>query len=585
MLGIGFLNTALLAGGVLIASPIVLHLLSRRRQRRVPWAAMFLIEEVVRADRRRIELRRWILLALRCLALLLLALAAARPTLTSFRTGGAGDGDAIYVVDDSASMGIRDAADTPGERADLFVERASSRGQRRPLVLRERDLAGAAAKAFDLLGDAGGEVVILSDFRGDAPPLPAAPDGVVMSLVPLATPVADAASVGLVGVAAFPSVAVAERPMRVTATLRNYGSSAATDVLVELVSDADVVLSSRLVSIDAGTTLDVALPFVPAEAAASLRVNVVIANDLLPADDAATVRIDPLAAVSVLLIEPPDRPADLLAIALDPTPADDSTGGPLRVRRVAPNDLTPALLREADVVVFADTGPLTPLLRDDLRAWTERGAAAFWFAGAAATSEANDELWPATIADLSDTPTNPAAPPYAHPALGPWNDAAEDALADVAIRRRWALELRDDATTVLPTINGEPLIAQHRRGDGIATLVAFPASGEWSNLPQTPSFLPLVQQLVTTAVATISPTVTVELGAPPGEGRIDVPDDAALAAESGASVARTVEALERQRLERRDGREVWRLVWLAIVVILFAELVVAGGPLGGRGGR
>ena len=78
-----FLNPWMLLGGLAIASPILIHLLNKRRFKIVEWAAMDFLFEADKKNRRRVRMENVILLALRCLALLLLALLLARPFLPS----------------------------------------------------------------------------------------------------------------------------------------------------------------------------------------------------------------------------------------------------------------------------------------------------------------------------------------------------------------------------------------------------------------------------------------------------------------------------------------------------------------------
>lgn len=126
-LGIGAVNGALLWGTLLVASPIIIHLLSRRKFRILDWAAMDFLLEAERRNRRRIRLEHLILLLLRCLAIILLALLAARLFLT--RTGLAGRvveaarTERIVLLDDSPSMDARSGARTVFEEAKLgFAE-------------------------------------------------------------------------------------------------------------------------------------------------------------------------------------------------------------------------------------------------------------------------------------------------------------------------------------------------------------------------------------------------------------------------------------------------------------------------------
>ena len=75
-----FLNPALVWGTLGVAVPVVIHLLNRFRYKQVDWAAMELLRRAMVARSQRIRIEDLILLALRCLAVLLVALAFARLT-------------------------------------------------------------------------------------------------------------------------------------------------------------------------------------------------------------------------------------------------------------------------------------------------------------------------------------------------------------------------------------------------------------------------------------------------------------------------------------------------------------------------
>ncbi|MGD0900432.1 MAG: BatA domain-containing protein [Thermoguttaceae bacterium] len=61
------------------AAPLVIHLLSRRRYRETPWAAMEYLLAALRRRARRIQIQQWLLLALRTLLVVLVVLAVAEP--------------------------------------------------------------------------------------------------------------------------------------------------------------------------------------------------------------------------------------------------------------------------------------------------------------------------------------------------------------------------------------------------------------------------------------------------------------------------------------------------------------------------
>lgn len=113
-------HPGLLAGAALIAVPILIHLLNKRRFRIVDWAAMDLLRQADRKNRRRLRLEDLLILLLRCLAVILLALLVARPIMTASaslaRVTGART-ERIVVLDDSPSMDVRQGNRTLFTRA------------------------------------------------------------------------------------------------------------------------------------------------------------------------------------------------------------------------------------------------------------------------------------------------------------------------------------------------------------------------------------------------------------------------------------------------------------------------------------
>src|SRR5207237_2748613 len=78
-----FGNLSLLVGGLLVAIPVVLHLIMRQKPKQLLFPALRFIHERRLANQRRLRLRHWLLLALRCGAIGLFALALARPSVAS----------------------------------------------------------------------------------------------------------------------------------------------------------------------------------------------------------------------------------------------------------------------------------------------------------------------------------------------------------------------------------------------------------------------------------------------------------------------------------------------------------------------
>ncbi|MCI0491715.1 MAG: BatA domain-containing protein [Planctomycetes bacterium] len=84
----GFVTPALLGGAAFIALPIVLHLIMRRDARKLVFPALRFVQRRQSLNQHRLRLRHWLLLALRCAIIALLAFALARPVLRGSGVAG-----------------------------------------------------------------------------------------------------------------------------------------------------------------------------------------------------------------------------------------------------------------------------------------------------------------------------------------------------------------------------------------------------------------------------------------------------------------------------------------------------------------
>ncbi|HET9328371.1 MAG TPA: BatA domain-containing protein [Candidatus Eisenbacteria bacterium] len=101
-----FLNPLFLFGLAAAAIPILIHLFTRKRPREVQFSSLEFLSEVNRSEIRRIQLKQWLLLLLRTLAVIALALAMSRPVIKA--SAGSKDGAAttiVALIDKSGSMG------------------------------------------------------------------------------------------------------------------------------------------------------------------------------------------------------------------------------------------------------------------------------------------------------------------------------------------------------------------------------------------------------------------------------------------------------------------------------------------------
>jgi len=125
-----FLNPALLAGALLFAVPLLIHLLNRQRHKRRPWAAMEFLLRAYQKQRNRLRNENLLLLLLRCLVPIVLALAIARPVLQAAAglLGGSGTVHHLLLLDGSYSMGLRqDGTPSPFDKGRTLIGRLLDR--------------------------------------------------------------------------------------------------------------------------------------------------------------------------------------------------------------------------------------------------------------------------------------------------------------------------------------------------------------------------------------------------------------------------------------------------------------------------
>jgi hypothetical protein len=104
----------MIAGGILVSAPIIIHLINRMRFKRIRWAAMEFLLKSQKRNRRRLIIEQLLLLLLRILMVLLVAFLVARFVGGALAATGTGTLHAV-VIDDTLSMAdrwVKDGATT-----------------------------------------------------------------------------------------------------------------------------------------------------------------------------------------------------------------------------------------------------------------------------------------------------------------------------------------------------------------------------------------------------------------------------------------------------------------------------------------
>lgn len=467
----------LTAGLAAVALPILIHILFRRRRRPQAWAAMRFLEAAYRSQRQRLRLEQILLLAARCLIVLLVALALAGPLLGGQHAGG-GSRDLYLVIDNAIASatqtGGRTAFSRSIETAQRLIDEADpASGDAFAVVplaggtplaptssqtaataaleaLEATDAAPdwpAAAATIDRLArdrenDRSAVIVLLSAFREGSAPVDTALPPILGSA---ATPprIVARAPAG----SALPNIAVESltptrqlvltsgaeaEPLAVVARLRRSDASAREEAstLLSLYADLpdqpgrDAVAAATLNwspgERQAAATLLIAQPdrVFGAERLVTLRLEA-RAGDALDRDNTAraVVRTAPQVRVGVVA-----RPRFAAAGTVEAFDAADWVTAALRPRPAgrAAIDVVPIDPAALDASITADIDTLFILSPGELRdeAWPALAAFARSGGTVAIFPDARDAVhtWPDNLARIADAaaPIGVAREPVAH---------------------------------------------------------------------------------------------------------------------------------------------------------------------------
>ena len=504
-----------LAGSLLVALPIALHLLRSRPKLEIRFPTLrFLAESAVR-DTTKHRLRRWITLALRMLVITLLAAAFARPFWK--HASDVGKGAMIVAVDNSMSMqadgrwerlrewarGELDGLE-PGDQAGILVMHPSPRW----LAPLTDDLAAVRGMLSKL--EPGYEATRYAAALGMAGETLAALPATRKTLVWMA----DEQRLGWLGTsfgkqlppgvkvvfgepAASPgrqAAIVAARWVNgadgrgIEVVLRGYAPDEDERRLAVVAGGATLVEQNVLLRAGEETTVQIPLPRAAAPDAAGIRVT--LDPDALPADDTAWLTAAPHAAT--VLRGTATGATDFIAHALEAT--KKLPAAPLDAEPLPAGEWPPTA-----VVILQGGNEFSGPARSRLDAFAATGGQLLIFVDGSADQRRWLEERGITVTDRG-------------PASNPWHlrdwDGEHPVVKALGDEGLGMLELMDVEFTRGCDLAGETLVPMARWPDGRTAiaeadsrgaklvLCGFPPTRSAANWVASPSFVPFVHRVV-----------------------------------------------------------------------------------------
>jgi hypothetical protein len=530
-----FLNPLFLLGVLAAGLPILVHLVKRTRARRIRFPSLMFLRNIDQKTIRKRHLRNLLLLLMRCAALMFLALAFARPYITGNDPASA-DSDfpsSVILLDSSYSMqypGVfqraRQAAIrvVDGARANEQIAVVSFAGNSvvlRPLKqgaadaraaielaepgLGPTDYVQALQTAEALLREAGGgerRVYLISDFQESGWNRAAQPFKLSrgVELTPVDVSDADAENVALLEVKAEPLVYGQKYTGRVLARVGAFGPPAG-DSSGEVVAEFklnDLPVERRPVTVERGSPVTIEFSGFNVLEGAN-RAVIEVGGDSFPIDNRAYFTIRRESQIKVLCIETAARgrsesffiQQSLLAGEMNPYSLTVKTGG-----TVAPEEID-----SFRAVIINDVNDLNDALVAAITAFARKGGGVIIGAGrhteASAFNRKFKEIAPAELREqvlsrggyalMSQVKTD-------HPLFSHFSRGGR--LTSTKVYGYHRATPAGDAEVLAALDDGSPMIIERVAGNGKLILITSSLDTSWNDLPLTPVFLPLLNQML-----------------------------------------------------------------------------------------
>lgn len=622
-----FLNPWMLLGGLAVASPILIHLLNKRRFKIIEWAAMDFLFEADKKNRRRVQLENFILLMLRCLAMLLIALMFARPFLPSSVTNvlqQAQKLERVILIDDSLSQRVlkdsipafdvaKDSAKqliaqfADSDKTEDWLTIMLTSNPDQPLLANEpltRNTLPSLSQAIDDLEctdfvadytvsltelkryvsgqrEAGGRVAYLfSDMRerdwintleSDSESAPnkllteISESTVNCFLIDVGSPNDQNLAITRVRPE---NLQVADKVIQFNVDVTNFGTQTVNQVRVLLQVDEGQPDYEVIPSIAPGQTQQLAFRYVfPSQRASG------IGSDLLMTDDEAKPRFANYRVMAEIdrqslgesglandqLLEDSvgfyaSRVSDGISVLLvDGDPSADSErsethylyslnveGTGLAMDVVTASELETISLSDYEVIFLCNVDEATSDRMKTIESWVADGGGLVLMPGNRVRPTKFNEtffregqgLSPLSLVAIAGDPTmsnwvNFEIDPQIHPALKVMVDSDASSLSNVDVFSWWTSKMRKDligkSVTVPLRLNDEsnsPAMVDRSFGAGNVVIFTIPGDGDWTMWPSSPTFPPVMIDLIDYLVGSAGEASSVEMG-----GNISYPVD------------------------------------------------------------
>ncbi len=550
-----FLNPFLLVALAAAAIPVIIHLINFRKPRKIAFSTLAFFQELQKTTIRRLNLKRYLLLAMRVMAITMLAAALARPFLPSQVAGWLGassGGEHIAIlIDNGPSMmqideagpymdQVRSAATEILDQADetarfLIVpshgELVSGRFMRKSEAIRFlQQLEPVNKGGFpvermmymqnrldDEPGD-NGRIYWLSDARKthletmEGQFLEDEPDREWHPVTFIQAGSESFQNVGVAGVELTGQVLGVGIPAGVTVSVRNYGSQTVNNAYLSLDIDSERI-GQYDVSLEPGEEKELLFEVIP-ESAGIIRGMAILEGGTYTFDHQRYFSIEVPESRNVLLISDRGEDGTRRSYLRPVLAAASETGTRINASYTDINELRDHDLETYDALILESLRRVPDYLQAELGQFVQQGRGILFVPSEQGSIE-NYNRFLQQLNAGSFTGMRGAYGRFEEVAslqpLGHGHLLADD-LFDVSgeedvridmpsIFHYWRYDQAESEVTLLQSNLGEPLFIEQPFGNGMVMIGTMGFSPGWSNLSIKPIYAPLVYRMLLYVVA------------------------------------------------------------------------------------
>ena len=536
-----FLNPFFLFALLTVAVPLLIYLLNIRKPKKVRFSTLAFFDSLKSTALKRIRIKRWLLLAIRCLAILALVLAASRPFLPpEYGWSSNNQPKAIGIlIDNSPTMNrvdrngpyseqaknaVRDILSIAGDDDRILMDVTNGGSLNVPLISKRaalnrlEDIETANAgnflvnrlqsvaerlmeadrpnKMLYLITDA--QETQFSEFEE----VESAIENINVQVLTVGS--GDVLNLGYENVEIEYGGMSRSGNVQLRANVLNEGNQPATNQFINLYQSGELI-TQQAFDLEAGSTREFLFEL-PVGDQDSLRVELLLEGDELSFDNRYYAAIELPDEKNILVFNQQPETADFQSYLLPMLEIASDESGRMNIQFANISDFQVSELTQYDAVILDGIRQIPDYLSEPLIDHVQAGAGLLFLPAANGDLSSYNRLLNFSNAGRyanvigsygSFEPVDRMAEPAeGHPIMDQMFEKPEDEEIRLNVPELfyyYEIEMRSQSSglTILQTRTGNPLLVENRVGSGTMIYLAIGSDPGWSNFPVKPFFAPL----------------------------------------------------------------------------------------------